>query len=84
METIPIKTRIMNAFRPKDEPSGVCPSCEQDDQEEMDPRWRPIVDWVKEQGHSEEEAREIVRRMADTLRRDFPLPPEDPEPQKGD
>ena len=72
----------MNALRPKDEPSGVCPSCEQDDQEEMDPRWRPIVAGVKEPGHSEEEAREIVRRMADTIRREFSLPSEDPEPQR--
>ena len=41
------------------------------------------MDWVKEQGHSEEEARAIVRRMADTIRTDLPLPAEkDPEPQK--
>ena len=59
------------------EPSGVCPQCEQDDQEEMDPRWRPIVDWIKGQGHSEDEARKIVQRMADIVREEFPLPPED-------
>ena len=29
------------------------------------------MDWVQEQGHSEEEAREIVQRVADTIRRDF-------------
>ena len=50
----------------------------------MDSRWRPIVDWVKGQGHSEEEAREIVQRMADMIREEFPLPPKDAEaePQK--
>ena len=74
----------MRALSRKDEPSGVCLHCEQDDQEEMDPRWRPIVDWVKGQGHSEEEAREIVQRMADMIREEFPLPPKDAEaePQK--
>ena len=61
-----------NHERPlRGEPSGVCRCCEQADEEEMDPRWRPIVDWVKEHGHSEEEAREIVEGMADLTREVF-------------
>ena len=39
------------------------------------------MDWVKGQGHSEEEAREIVQLMADTVREEFLLPPEDEEPE---
>ena len=81
METIPIKTRIMSAFRPKDEPSGVCPQCDEDD---ASPR-EAVVEWLRGLGHTEDEAREIEQRMADIVREEFPLPPEDEddrEPQK--
>ena len=84
METIPIKTRIMNAFRPKDEPSGVCPDCQDGSDEKATPR-EAVVEWLKGLGHTEDEAREIEQRMADVVREEFPLPPEDEddrEPQK--
>ncbi len=83
METIPINARIMNASSPEDEPPRLCPDCEQDDQQELDPRRRAIVEWIMRKGHSEDEAREIERRMMDKVRREFSLPREDgPEPQR--
>ena len=43
------------------------------------------MEWIKGMGHTEEEAREIEQRMADIVREEFPLPPQDDsEPPKND
>ena len=82
---LPIKTKILSAFSPKDEPSGVCPQC----QDEEDPR-EAVVDVTTEMGHTEEEARDIEQGMFDAAREMFGTPPpedgedEEPEPQKDD
>ena len=60
MDLFPIKTRIMNVLRPKDEPPGVCPQCDEDD---ASPR-EAVMEWLRGLGHTEDEAREIEQRMA--------------------
>lgn len=71
---LPIKTTILHACGQKDEPSGVCPDCEQDGQGKLDPRWEAVVDGIRKAVHSEEEAREIEPRMMDMARGMFRLP----------
>ena len=77
---LPIKTTILSAFSRKDEPPGVCPDC----QDEEDPR-EAVVDVVRKRGHTEEEARDIEQEMFDAAREMFGTPPpegEEPEPPK--
>ena len=67
MDLLPIKTAILSAFPPKDEPSGVCPEC----QEEAD---APAEDF--EEVLTEDSPRgDTLRDMSDMTRRMFGLPP---------
>lgn len=77
MDTIPIKTRIMSAFRPKDRPTSICPEC---DEEEAAPG-EAVVEWLRGLGHTEDEAREIEQSMFE-LAREMMGRKDDPKPQK--
>ena len=79
MDLFPIKTTILKALSPKDEPPGVCPDC-QDGSDEKDPR-EVVVEVVRRLGHTEEEAREIEQSMFDAAREMFETPP--PEDDRG-
>lgn len=77
MDIIPIETRIMNAFRPKDRPTGICPEC---DVEEAAPR-EAVVEWLRGLEHTEDDAREIEQSMFE-LAREMMGRKDDPKPQK--
>ena len=80
MDLFPIKTTILKALSPKDEPPGVCPQCDEDD---ASPREAVVAALIRS-GHTEEEAREIEQSMFDAAREMFETPPpkDDREPQK--